>query len=41
MMSLEAINHCVLTRKAWADYAKEKGIAGRVIIPADEQKIIL
>lgn len=38
---MEAINHCMLTRKALADYVKEKGIADKVIIPADGQKIIL
>ncbi|MNY82200.1 hypothetical protein D3C86_2241660 [compost metagenome] len=38
---MEAINHCILTRKALADYVEEKGIADKVIIPADGQKIVL
>jgi hypothetical protein len=32
---MEAINHYLLTRKTGVDYVKEKGIADKVIIPAD------
>lgn len=38
---MDAINHCVLTRKELAAYVIEKGIADKVIIPADGQKIDL
>lgn len=38
---MEAINHCVLTRKELADFVLEKGIATQVIIPSDGQKIVL
>ncbi|MDH5826668.1 MBL fold metallo-hydrolase [Sphingobacterium faecium] len=38
---MEAINHCVLTRKELTDYVTEKGIADKVIIPADGQVINL
>lgn len=36
---MEAINHCVLTRKELADDVKSKGISHNVIIPADGQII--
>ncbi|WP_197286203.1 MBL fold metallo-hydrolase [Pedobacter sp. PACM 27299] len=36
---MEAINHCVLTRKELMDYVKEMGISDKVIIPADGQVI--
>ncbi|MCW2259447.1 hypothetical protein EDF67_101208 [Sphingobacterium sp. JUb78] len=38
---MEGINHCILILKALADYVKDKGIVDKVIIPADEQIIVL
>jgi L-ascorbate metabolism protein UlaG (beta-lactamase superfamily) len=38
---MEAINHCVLSRKELADYVKEMGITAKVIIPSDGEKIVL
>lgn len=38
---MEAINHCVLTRRELADYVKTLGIADKVIIPADGEVIKL
>lgn len=37
---MEAINHCVLTRKELANYVKEMGISDKVIIPADGEVIV-
>ncbi|WP_206531770.1 MULTISPECIES: MBL fold metallo-hydrolase [Sphingobacterium] len=36
---MEAINHCILTRKELLDYVKQMGIADKVIIPQDGQVI--
>lgn len=38
---MEAVNHCVLTRKELADYIKVHGIEDKVIIPADGQLLEL
>lgn len=36
---MEAIKHCLLTRKELSAYVKSKGISDKVIIPADGQII--
>jgi L-ascorbate metabolism protein UlaG (beta-lactamase superfamily) len=36
---MEAINHCVLTRAELAEALDEQGLAGRVEIPADGEKL--
>lgn len=38
---MEAINHCVLSRKELADYVKSNGISNKVIIAADGERIKL
>lgn len=38
---MEAINHCVLTRKELSDYVKKLGISNKVLIPKDGEKINL
>lgn len=37
---MDAINHMALTRKALAEYTKEKGIQDRVLIPADGEMLM-
>ncbi|MFG4003311.1 MBL fold metallo-hydrolase [Flavobacterium aquidurense] len=37
---MEAINHCVLSRKELAEYVKTKGISNKVKIPADGEVIV-
>lgn len=32
---MESVNHCVLSRKALREFAREKGIASRVLVPED------
>lgn len=41
VMHMEAVNHCVLTRKELKDFVSEKGIQEKVIIPEDGQSISL
>jgi L-ascorbate metabolism protein UlaG (beta-lactamase superfamily) len=38
---MEAINHCILSRKELAEYVKSNGISDKVIIPVDGQIIKL
>mgnify|MGYP003576517203 CR=1 FL=1 len=38
---METVNHCVLSRKELQEYVNEKGIAGKVVVPADGQTIEL
>ncbi|PWV48953.1 MBL fold metallo-hydrolase [Chitinophaga sp. S165] len=37
---MEALNHCVLSRRELRDYVNEKGIAGKVLIPEDGEVIV-
>lgn len=37
---MEALNHCVLSRRELHDYVNEKGIAGKVLIPEDGEVIV-
>ena len=38
---MEAINHCVLTRRALADGVQKAGVGDRVLIPADGEELRL
>lgn len=38
---MEAINHCLLSRKSLSDYLKREGLHEKVLIPLDGEKIVL
>jgi L-ascorbate metabolism protein UlaG (beta-lactamase superfamily) len=41
VMHMEAVNHCILTRKELKEFVSEKGIQHKVVIPEDGQSISL
>jgi hypothetical protein len=40
VIHMEALNHCILSRRELRDYVNEKGIAGKVLIPEDGEVIV-